>query len=121
MGKGDRKSRKGKIQTGSFGVRRPRKKHKTIVTKSTKLIAPEVKHIIKPETAVKTKVHPKEEIPVIIAETKHETIVETKVEAKAKVPSKAEPKAKVKEKAEPKAKAKEIKEPKAEPKKKKEK
>jgi len=26
MGKGDKKSKKGKIATGSFGVRRPRKK-----------------------------------------------------------------------------------------------
>jgi 30S ribosomal protein S31 len=31
MGKGDKKSRRGKIIIGSFGVRRPRKKSKTII------------------------------------------------------------------------------------------
>jgi 30S ribosomal protein S31 len=31
MGKGDKKSRRGKIIIGSFGVRRPRKKKKGIV------------------------------------------------------------------------------------------
>jgi len=31
MGKGDKKSKRGKITMGSYGVRRPRKKIKTIV------------------------------------------------------------------------------------------
>lgn len=30
MGRGDKKSRKGKIQMGSYGVTRPRKKKKTV-------------------------------------------------------------------------------------------
>jgi len=35
MGKGDKKSRKGKISMGSYGVTRPRNKKKTIVAKPT--------------------------------------------------------------------------------------
>lgn len=31
MGKGDKKTKRGKITIGSYGVRRPRKKTKTIV------------------------------------------------------------------------------------------
>lgn len=31
MGKGDQKSRRGKISIGTYGVRRPRKKSKTII------------------------------------------------------------------------------------------
>lgn len=31
MGKGDKKTKRGKITIGSYGVRRPRKKAKTIV------------------------------------------------------------------------------------------
>lgn len=34
MGKGDQKSRRGKIQVGSFGVVRPRKKAKVAVAKA---------------------------------------------------------------------------------------
>jgi 30S ribosomal protein S31 len=30
MGKGDKKSKRGKIIIGSYGVRRPRKKNKTV-------------------------------------------------------------------------------------------
>jgi len=36
MGKGDKKSKRGKITIGSYGVRRPRKKKKPIVTASKK-------------------------------------------------------------------------------------
>ncbi|WP_299552856.1 30S ribosomal protein THX [Seonamhaeicola sp.] len=36
MGKGDKKSRRGKITNGTYGVRRPRKKKvKTVVKKAT--------------------------------------------------------------------------------------
>lgn len=121
MGNGDRKSRKGKIRMGSFGVRRPRKKRKAVTTKPFKVKAPEiiaeVKNV-KPEVAVKTKVHPKEETSLINAEVKHEIIAETTVNTEIKVETKvkAEPKAKTKEKAEPKTKAKEKAKVKAEPK-----
>jgi 30S ribosomal protein S31 len=41
MGKGDKKSRKGKISMGSYGVTRPRNKKKTVVTTSkTKKVKP---------------------------------------------------------------------------------
>jgi 30S ribosomal protein S31 len=39
MGKGDRKTRRGKIIKGTYGVRRPRKKvRKGVVTKSSEKI-----------------------------------------------------------------------------------
>jgi len=34
MSKGDNKTRKGKIQSGTFGVRRPRKSHQVIIVSS---------------------------------------------------------------------------------------
>lgn len=36
MGKGDKKSRRGKINNGSYGKRRPRKDAKSIVTSEEK-------------------------------------------------------------------------------------
>jgi 30S ribosomal protein S31 len=33
MGKGDKKTKKGKISIGSFGKTRPRRKHKSVVFK----------------------------------------------------------------------------------------
>ncbi len=36
MGKGDKKTKKGKISNGSFGVRRPRKGSKSTASKNTK-------------------------------------------------------------------------------------
>lgn len=36
MGKGDKKSRRGKISSGTFGVRRPRKKKREPVGKKSK-------------------------------------------------------------------------------------
>jgi len=35
MGKGDRRTRRGKITKGTFGVRRPHKKPKPVVAKKT--------------------------------------------------------------------------------------
>jgi 30S ribosomal protein S31 len=40
MGKGDQKSRRGKIQVGSFGVLRPRKKAKVVAAKAETAKAP---------------------------------------------------------------------------------
>jgi 30S ribosomal protein S31 len=40
MGKGDQKSRRGKIQVGSFGVLRPRKKAKVAAAKAETAKAP---------------------------------------------------------------------------------
>lgn len=36
MGKGDKKTRRGKISLGTFGVRRPRKKAKPIIVEKPK-------------------------------------------------------------------------------------
>lgn len=36
MGKGDKKTRKGKLTIGSYGVTRPRKKKKSVTTKGAK-------------------------------------------------------------------------------------
>jgi len=49
MGKGDKKSKRGKINRGTFGVRRPRKRNKPIAV----VVAPEKK------TKSKTKAEPK--------------------------------------------------------------
>ena len=40
MGKGDKKSRKGKIAMGSYGVTRPRKKSKSVASSTKKAAAP---------------------------------------------------------------------------------
>jgi 30S ribosomal protein S31 len=111
MGNGDRKSRKGKIRLGSFGVRRLRKKRKVTTAKPFKAKASEIIAEVKPETFTKAKVHPKEKILETTVEVKHEVIAETqeKVETKtkAKVPAKTDTKpkaaAKTKEKTETKA------------------
>ncbi len=50
MGKGDKKSRKGKISMGSYGVRRPRKKAKSAA--SVKAAAP-AKKAAAPKKAAK--------------------------------------------------------------------
>jgi len=51
MGKGDKKSRKGKIFMGSYGVTRPRKKSKTAGTKT----ASAKKAAAKPKSVATTK------------------------------------------------------------------
>ena len=53
MGKGDKKSKRGKISMGSYGVRRPRKKSKPVI------IAKKAKPKAKPKAAPKTKAAPK--------------------------------------------------------------
>lgn len=52
MGKGDQKSRRGKIQVGSFGVLRPRKKAKVASVKAETAKAPAKKASTK-KTAAK--------------------------------------------------------------------
>ncbi len=42
MGKGDKKSRRGKITMGSYGVKRPRKKNKPAVVATKKVVAKKV-------------------------------------------------------------------------------
>ncbi len=61
MGKGDQKSRRGKISIGSYGVRRPRKKNKANFSAKTKPAAEKVK---------KTKVEKVEKTTEVKAEKK---------------------------------------------------
>ena len=68
MGKGDKKSRRGKIAIGSFGVRRPKKKIKTPVIKSDenlKEVKTKTKVLIKEKKEVKAhkEIKEKKEIP----------------------------------------------------------
>ena len=90
MGKGDRKSRKGKIQHGSFGVRRPRKKNNAVINNTAKVIKLEKK----PEIVEKP-----------IASIKQEKI-QDKTHDKEKITSKAKVKETTEPKAEPKTKKK---------------
>lgn len=50
MGKGDKKSRRGKIVIGSYGVRRPRKTKHTVTALPSGLPAAPEKEITKPAT-----------------------------------------------------------------------
>jgi len=62
MGKGDKKSKRGKIARGTFGVRRPRKKTKTYKAeevKPKKKTAAKPKAAVKPKPAAKKKAAPK--------------------------------------------------------------
>ncbi len=73
MGKGDKKTRRGKITLGTFGVRRPRKKNKAVVV----IKAKKPKAETKPKAATKAK--PK-------------TAAKPKATAKSKIAAKAEKK-----------------------------
>jgi 30S ribosomal protein S31 len=86
MGKGDKKSKRGKIIMGSFGVRRPRKKSYVPVSDDSKL-----KNLVsaKEEKAVKEVKHPKEtaepkEKPVRVKKELKKEVVEEKAEKVAK-------------------------------------
>lgn len=59
MGKGDKKSKRGKIILGSHGVKRPRKKSNPSMPKKDKPVEAEVKtpvKAVKPKTVKKPKV-----------------------------------------------------------------
>jgi 30S ribosomal protein S31 len=58
MGKGDKKSKKGKIFKGSYGVSRPRKTDVAIIVPNKKKVAPETQAVAKkaaPEKKTTTK------------------------------------------------------------------
>ena len=65
MGKGDKKSKRGKISMGSYGVRRPRKKSTPVIiakkpkAKAKPITEPKAKAVPKAKTAPKTKAAPK--------------------------------------------------------------
>ena len=93
MGKGDRRSRKGKVWKHSFGITRKRKKHKKPafvpkVKKEKKVIIPKPENIVIPQSEIITA--PKVEKPIImpeetaqveVAETQDPIAVEFKAEA----------------------------------------
>lgn len=95
MGKGDKKSKRGKIIRGSYGVRRRHKvKHMIIppVPEKAAAVIEEPKQVKAVPKTVKAKTAPKAEL---IPEVITETLVETKVPAKAK--PKSAPKSKSEE------------------------
>lgn len=85
MGKGDKKTKRGKIFMGTFGVRRPRKKTKPVIVIKKKAAAKAKVTADKPKTTAKAK--PK-------AATKAKPKAATKPKATAKAKPKAAAKAK---------------------------
>ena len=59
MGKGDKKTKRGKISKGTFGVRRPHKKVVVTVKKTKRVAKPIAKSAAKPEAKAKAKPTPK--------------------------------------------------------------
>ncbi len=78
MGKGDQKTRRGKLFAGSYGVRRPRKKPTNV------FIPP--KPVVKVEIAVETETKPKVKPPV--AKTKAKPAAKAKTTVKKAAPKK---------------------------------
>jgi 30S ribosomal protein S31 len=56
MGKGDQKTRRGKLFAGSYGVRRPRKKQTNVFIPSKPVVKAETK--VEPEPKAKAKAKP---------------------------------------------------------------
>lgn len=55
MGKGDKKSKRGKITIGTYGVRRPKKKNKPVVATTKKKKATKAKPAVKPKPKAEKK------------------------------------------------------------------
>lgn len=90
MGKGDKKSRRGKIIIGTYGVRRPKNKAKSLENKSDsteKDIKTKVKKTLPEKKEVKEKKEIKEK-----AEIKEPKAVKEKKENHAEIKTKAVPK-----------------------------
>jgi len=77
MGKGDKKTKRGKITMGTFGVRRPRKKTKPFVVVKKKATTTAKATEDKPKTATKAK-------PKATTKTKPKAAVKTKSTTKTK-------------------------------------
>ena len=97
MGKGDKKSRRGKIILGSYGVRRPRKGHDKPVVKSVKEIVvkePKDKKPLKEKKEPKEVVAAKEiiEISEVKAPVKPKEAKAVKEKVEAKTPKAAKEK-----------------------------
>jgi len=96
MGKGDKKTRRGKITMGTYGVRRPRKRKAVVPVgkgrkKATVKPKVETKPVVEeqPEIAVETVV----ETEAVVEPAKEEAVVEEKAVAKTKAKPAAKPKA----------------------------
>ena len=96
MGKGDKKSKKGKIWIGSYGVRRPKKKKNAFVAQP---VAKETKKAVKVEEAIESQVVVEEKAKKVKKETAPKAVEAEAAEPKVK--KTAEKKAPAK-KAEPK-------------------
>jgi 30S ribosomal protein S31 len=93
MGKGDKKTKRGKIILGSYGVRRPRKKSYVPVTDDIKMknlvsaqeekVVKEVRHQKEPAEPKEKPVRVKKEIKKEVVEEKTEKVVKPKKEKKA--------------------------------------
>jgi 30S ribosomal protein S31 len=59
MGKGDKKTKRGKINMGTYGKLRPRKSTKTIIVKAKPKKKAAAKTTVKTKAAVKAKAKPK--------------------------------------------------------------
>ena len=88
MGKGDKKTKKGKISMGSYGKKRPKKKKTSAIKPKKVEVKAKPKAAPKPEVKEKAVSKPKTEV-------KEKTKPKTEAKAKA-APKKAEPKAKPK-------------------------
>ena len=85
MGKGDKKTRKGKITMGSYGVKRPRKKSHPIHTASKKIT-------VSKEVPVIAKAVEKKEAAPKKAVAKKETVAKKTTEKKSVTAKKTAPK-----------------------------
>jgi 30S ribosomal protein S31 len=86
MGKGDKKTKRGKIILGSFGVRRPRKKSYVPVTDDAKLknlVSVHEEKVVKEVRQQKEPAEPKEK-PVRVKKELKKEVVDEKAEKVAK-------------------------------------
>lgn len=75
MGKGDKKTRKGKISSGSHGVRRPKKKKNPIVVKKDiKVASKEVAEVKKAEAKKEVDVEKKSMVHKVVKEERKELV-----------------------------------------------
>jgi len=102
MGKGDKRSRRGKIFAGSHGKTRPKHKNAVVIPKAKPKAAAEAPVTQKPAPKIRKKAAAPEavtETPAeIIAEPPAETVTETPAEAPAEETPAGEPEAEVGEK-----------------------
>lgn len=91
MGKGDKKTRRGKIKMGSYGVKRLRKAKKTVVIpakpKKVKVVIEEAEAPVKKTVAKKAPAKKAVAKEVVAKESADEKVVAKKAPAKKKAPA----------------------------------